>query len=427
MPEKPLIPVTAPSGDKVTKPDQEPVNGQSASSKMKRLDGVTSIDEKVFLECEILAHVALSEIATQISKEAKAAADKEPKEAIDKARDLSNQADNIPPATAATRATVILLDNSLISALQLFSSLKLQSALFEKSFNGVAPPEPAVRKELRKGFAPGLAISAVTGAVEGVLDLLGLFRQDTQFSGRTVAIKETALYLEVARALREAGFNVLYPRLLSFQADKDAQLSQAKLTQLFDDVFRARQGAADRLRPRLQEVSGFEKDLIDREREFPNATPERQKQLTQEIQDLKARLVTARKNLDPDLVLFENTDSSWNQLQKALAIPDEKTGQVPMQLLNRAAESIERFKGSPPAYFLYAEGVVAGGTMKVRRTLWQTLFWGDGLEFSGGSVVSYALFDGKAQILTSGTHRYMTDFRSFQKDAPVWKNFNSWT
>jgi hypothetical protein len=413
MPEKPLIPVTAPSGDKVTKPDQEPVNGQSSSSKTKRLDGITSIDEKVFLECEILAHVALSKITSKMSTEAKAA--------IDKARDPSKRGDSIPPAT------VILLDNTLISALQLFSSLKLQSALFEKSFNGVAPLEPAPRKELHKAFAPGLAISAVTGAVGGVLDLLGLFRQDTQFSGRTVAIKETALYLEVAHALQEAGCKVLYPRLLSFQADEDAQLSEAKLTQLFDDVFRARQGAANRLRPRLQEVSGFEKDLIDREREFPTATPERQKQLTQEIQDLKARLVTARKNLDPDLVLFENTDSSWNQLQKALAIPDEKTGQVPMQLLNRAAESIERFKCSPPAYFLYAEGVVAGGTMRVRRTLWQTLFWGDGLEFSGGSVVSYALFDGKAQILTSGTHRYMTNFRSFQKDAPVWGNFNSCT
>jgi hypothetical protein len=413
MPEKPLIPVT-PAADAKTKA-AEPQGGAAADSaaKVKRLDGVTSIDDKVFLECEMLAHSAVSDIAHQIAAEAVAAMPAvEPVAAM--------------PAQTAKDRTVILLDEPLVSAFQLFSALKLQLALFEKGFDGVAPLAATAPPEgLRLAGIPGMAISTVTGAVEGVLDLLGLFRQDTQYSGRAVAIKETALYLEVAHFLRQKGFQVIYPRLLTFQAEEETQLSQTDMSQLFDGEFTARQKAAQRLRPMLVQVAGIEQEILDREREFPSATTDRQKVLTQEIQDRKARLVTARKNLDPDLVLFENTDTQWNDLQKGLATPDEKSGQVPMQLLNRAAEAIARFRTSAPAYFLYADAVVAGGTMRTKRNLWRTLFHGDAIEFSGGAVISYALFDGKARILAARTHRFMTEFRGFPDETPAWGNFNS--
>ena len=63
--------------------------------------------------------------------------------------------------------------------------------------------------------------------------------------------------------------------------------------------------------------------------------------------------------------------------------------------------------------------------MKIKRNLWRTLFHGDAIEFSGGAVISYALFDGKAQILSSRTHRYMTEFRRFPDNTPAWTSFNS--
>lgn len=406
MPEKQLIAPTQPTpnpADKDKKAEAESGNAQSSPSKTKPLDGVTSIDDKVFIECEILVYGALSKIAAQVATEAIGA----------------------DSSTEAPKPTVVLLDDTLVSALQLYSSLQLQLALFEKGFNGVVPAAPPPQKSFRLAIAPALAITSLTGAVSGVLDLLALFRQDVQFSGRTTTIKETALYLELAREIVKRGGKVLYPKLLSFQAAENVQFSQSSLSQLFDDVFKARQSAADRLRPLLQEVAGFEQEIIDREREFTGATPERQKALTQEIQDLKAHLVSARKNLDPDLVLFENTDTGWNKFQEGLSTPDANSGQVPLQLLNRAAEAIERFKNAQPAFFLYAQGIVAGGTMRIRRTLWQTLFHGDGLEFSGGAVVAYCLFNGAAEIVASGTHRYLTSFQGFPDTVSVWTDFNS--
>src|SRR6202011_158032 len=139
MPEKPLIAPTEPTsgsaGDKTKKADQDGGSTQSASSKAKPLDGVTSIDDKVFLECEILAYAALSKIAARIALE-------------------SQEAFQTPAAApavgaAAPTCTIILLDDTLVSALQLFSALQLQLALLEKGFQGVAPAGPPPPKGLR--------------------------------------------------------------------------------------------------------------------------------------------------------------------------------------------------------------------------------------------------------------------------------------
>src|SRR4051812_41083718 len=104
MPDKPLIAPTAPTTEPVDKKrtaDQEAGNAQSTSPKTKSLDGVTSIDDKVFLECEILAYAALSKIAAQVAEEVK--------EPI---------GITTPPANPVP--TVILLDDTLVSALQLY-------------------------------------------------------------------------------------------------------------------------------------------------------------------------------------------------------------------------------------------------------------------------------------------------------------------
>jgi hypothetical protein len=439
-------------------------------SSVKRLDGVTSIDDKVFLECEVLAYAAVGTIAAKVATEVEHAIPPGAKGALlavavaqDSLVAVANandallalaRAKDAPPEVvqlkgallavaevkdallviadrkdallavalnAAHTPLIVLLDDELMSAFRLFASLTLQLALFEKGFASVAP----VTQAMTPSIAASLSFSAVTGAVAGVVDLLGQFRQDTQFFGRAVSIRETALYIELAHAFRKEGFQVLYPRLLSYQALQVTQPSHATLTKLFDGVFEARQEAAQRLRPLLQSVADLEQEILDRRREFPDADAARQKVLTNELQDLDSQLVNARKHLDPDLVLFENTDAQWNELQKGLVRADEKSGHVPMQLIVRVADVLAVFMNSPHAYFCYANAVVAGGTMRIRRNLLRTLFCGDALEFSGGAVVSYALLDGNAHILAARTHRHITDFRGFPRKAPVWTNFNT--
>lgn len=395
MPEKALI-ATQPA-DGTNKTDGKEQQATS-TSQVKRLEGTTTIDDKVFIECEMLAHLAISRIAARIASEV--------------------------GSRAPSKTTVILLDPTLISALQMFAALELQLVLLTKAFDGVAPPAQQQGPGLQALTA--LSIAPITAAASGVLDLLGLFRQDAQFSGRTVVIKENALYLEVARALRDSAFDVLFPRLLAFQASQTTQASQTVLTELFDPVFKARQDAAERLRPLLAETARLQTDILSREREFAEAGEERKKLLTKEIQDLKVELVAARKNLDPDLVLFENTDTQWNDLRKGLNTADAKTDLVPLHLLGRAAEAVSCFRAvEGRAIFLFAEGIVAGGTTRIRRSLLRTLFSGDGLEFSGGAIVAYGAFDGSARVIAAGTHRFLTGFQRIPSQSTGDGRFNS--
>jgi len=411
MPQDAPVPI-APAADATPSPAQKPADtAASASSTSKLPEGVTTIDDKVFLECEILAYKAVSRISRQIGFEVRAAVD--------------------VAAPAGTPATIILLDETLASAFQLYSALIVQLGLFVRAFKSVAPegsPQEQKSKTKLAAFTQvSLASKTVTGLLAGVVDLVGLFRQDTQLSGRAVSVQETALFLELARSLRFKGLKVVYPRLFGFQAQSNTSASDTGLTELFESVFSAREKAVTRLRPQLNKIAELEKEILDRQLELPTASPDRQKELTKEIDAKNAFLADARRNLDPDLVPFENTDTQWSDLQKGLHTPDGKSGQVPMQLLNRAAQSIQQFHDAnpDPAFFLYAEAVVAGGTMRIHRNLWRTLFQGDGISFSGGAVVSYALFDGMAALLTSGTHRYMTPFQEFPASRHKASGFNS--
>jgi hypothetical protein len=395
--EPPIPTVSAPSSG---------ADSTAAPERAQRLDGKTTVDDKVFLECEFLCHLALSKVAEKIALEVCEATN-------------GRSLDKAP-------IRIVLLDQSLVLSLQMLAALELQLALFEKAFRAIAPGTSSREKRGMRlaGVVPSL--KDFTGGVEGVLDLLGLFRQDTQFSGRPVAIKENALFLEIAHFLLRHEFEVMYPKLLSFQAKEPMQLSQARLGDLFDAVFRERQGAVERLRPLLQSSAQIEREILIREREFVTAIPTRQAELTLEIQDLKNQLIGVRRNLDPDLVLFESTDVQLTDLQKSLVAVDPKSGMVALHQLNQAAAAVEQFRAAPKeAYFLFAEGIAAGGTIRIRRNLWRTLFLGDGVEFSGGAIVAYGLFDHTALIRSARTHRYMTGFRKVPSSTLRESEFNS--
>ena len=50
------------------------------------------------------------------------------------------------------------------------------------------------------------------------------------------------------------------------------------------------------------------------------------------------------------------------------------------------------------------------GGYQIRRNLFRTLFWYDGLRYSGGAIVTFAFFDRDANVVLSGTHRYRSPF-----------------
>lgn len=138
------------------------------------------------------------------------------------------------------------------------------------------------------------------------------------------------------------------------------------------------------------------------------------KQLDERIADSKQRLIPKRLQLDAERTQFEALDSRLKALQVGLTTPNEKSGVVPLHMVQQAEELLARFDGHQTnTYFLWAEVSTAGGSYQIRKNLMRTLFWGDGLYYSGGAIVTYAFFDGNANVVLSGTHRYREPFTKF--------------
>jgi hypothetical protein len=93
------------------------------------------------------------------------------------------------------------------------------------------------------------------------------------------------------------------------------------------------------------------------------------------------------------------------------------------ELAERAKPAQEGDK--PQAFLLFADVVKAGGSRRVRRNLFRSLFTGDGIDFSGGAIASYGLFDDKAALLASRVHRYTVPFHEAPVDGVGFDAFNS--
>src|SRR5262249_17818223 len=139
---------------------------------------------KLTIECEVFSYAAVTAIARQIASEV---------------------AEVVKGAQCPPEKTIVLLDRAALSAFQLLGALDLQVGLFEKSFGGVGPEEEPPPLPKRFSAIPGAAMSTITGALGGVLDLLALFRQETQLSGLAVTVRESAVLLEIAHFLRKQG------------------------------------------------------------------------------------------------------------------------------------------------------------------------------------------------------------------------------
>jgi hypothetical protein len=402
--EPPIIapqPAASPSSGKPSSGEAQNAKGAAAETgrpNPAKLEGKTEIDDKLSIECELLSYRAASYIADAIACEL-----------------LRHVADD---------TTVVLVDEPAHAALHLQQAFVLQVELLEESFaraEDMLGEETLKAKAKAKGLeetvskmvVPGLgAASAVAGSV---LDFLGLFRADVSYKGRQTTVSQKALMLEIARSLLALRgtrkFQVFYPRLALFALGTEESASHRLIRQRLDPMLEVRARVEAALGSVRREVARRERAISDRlkrsrkrsegEPLSPNTGLEKE---IQEVLDLRLRMEAARK-------IFEQADAQLSAMWIGLQKPDEKSGRTGLQLLQEAEEMRARFRdkanAKANALMLHTEVVAAGGSYKIIRNLWRTLFWADGLRYSGGAVVAFAVFDADANVVIAGTHRYL--------------------
>jgi hypothetical protein len=155
------------------------------AAETKALEGKLSIDDRVSIESEILAHQAVEAIAAEI------------------ARVLGPE----------SRTYVVHQDNDL-NAVVAYRAFEAQAAVIDSAYRELAapPPAPPPAPGARPRAGLTLGVAAATTAVKSVLDLIALFRTDTEIKGKEFAVDEAVLVSELrARLPRSA--KLYYPRL----------------------------------------------------------------------------------------------------------------------------------------------------------------------------------------------------------------------
>lgn len=230
--------------------------------------------------------------------------------------------------------------------------------------------------------------------------------------------------LEVAEQLKHMNPNdnpkeitFLYPKLLLYRPSTKVQASAERLESTMNEVISERDGAEQRIQNIAGQVATEESKLAVLLAEAAEKNKRGHGDSVRkggEITALKEKLVGERLELERQQARFAALDSQWKALQASLSRSDATSGIVPLQLIQQAEELLARFSDQEmDTYLFWAEVTTAGGSYQVRRNLWRSLFWSDGLRYSGGAIASFAFFDADANILLSGIHRYHEPFTRF--------------
>lgn len=322
-------------------------------------------------------------------------------------------------------------------------------------------------KEVRNARVSSSGAAANSPVTFG--ETLALFRADSKTRPGATDAGEPVVVTEVFRALREqyhGSVALYYPAEIppGFDPARDSRLLD-KLEALFNSKANAESAAAqiaERVADKRELIARLQKcraaadsaqvsmhkllgeqqkrsDDLDRAillrpegRPTAAQTARRMKERAR-LADLRARLEPrvaslwpVRQRLGDDLRRLEKQASALAEaagplaalnaqaelLTKDLTRADGETGLNPLAAFTRA-EMIQRFMQENDAYWLKLRVVAAGGSAKVRSSLFADLFKGGGrVWYSGASIVEYHLYDRLGRSLLSDTTNSYEEYRT---------------
>lgn len=302
----------------------------------------------------------------------------------------------------ASSGRLVLMDRQLRDGLDLyaatFEQLDQLAASFESvrkaAENALAPPKspPPESPPPNSGVvdAQGADSGISLSPVQTALDLLGAVSQESQFFGRTVKISDEAMLFALADSLRNSlpqGQEIFFPALFAPLTTPSAVTASAKLRQSFDRAMAARSAAFSTV-SRLQVRAAKAKE----------ADPS-----FHELQFAANRVVSA----------YDTSDILLRELNARLGTKDPSTGLTGFQALLRAAAVQDILdKGREDCRFLYVNVEAAGGSYRIVKGLVRLLSGEDGVDATGGVVLSFGLFRSDGVLQKSGIVTKQTEFRN---------------
>jgi hypothetical protein len=268
---------------------------------------------------------------------------------------------------------------------------KSQAGETSRRFEEALIPEANIPSALLGGLTGASIVGAATSAVGvaaplvgAALGLVGLLKQDNQYYGDRTTLDPLAFELALADQLKQGGADaVIVPNLTVFQPAKNPD----SIISLMERLQASKSASWSSVGPMIAELVSLEKELADASAAKNQA----------EIDRLSKELAETRRNLDPLAIPLERADQRLADLQAKWEKVDESTGWSLLARMLRA-EAIHRDR---PIY-LHAAIVSSGGHHRINRSLWRLITLSDGLSFTGGAVVRWALLDPHGMIQNGG-------------------------
>jgi len=347
---------------------------ETSPSSVTPLEGKTTIDDKMFFEPERLSYKSADKITLRIA------------DAV---------GDDIKDQTVVIAGTRLLADLANLRAtyLTLHSVAKdyrdianLGSRLAERRAQPQrAQPPLDVAHSTLIAEAVTAAIAPATSLVTAALGLLSFFREDVEYHGAKTTVDSLAFEIALAAKLKSKGAKeVIVPDLMVISTTK---IGTNSLSMRLAKAQKAKSDAWAAVGPMISELVRLEAELDEAAR---RKDQERFERLSALVSDL-------RRDMHPVSDPLSRADQRLASLLSDLNKTDESSEVTLLARLLRA-EVILDFQ---PKY-VHAKVVSSGGHHRISRSLLRTIFVGDGLSFSGGAVVRWALLEAEGSVKNGG-------------------------
>jgi hypothetical protein len=345
-------------------PDPTPAN------QIQPLQGKTTIDDKMFFEPERLSYEAARGLADKIA--AALAGECRKGHIVIASTGLLSDFANY-------HAVTVLVD-LLTRDYQALATQAEQATARRAAVAQIAPaavPQLAIRS-LVPAITP---VAAIATGLNAALGLVSMFRQDVSFFGAKTVIDSLAFQIAIAARLKAMKFeHVIVPDLAVLSQPAGGSALNAKL----QDLEQAKSSVWSLVTPLVAELVELDTELDVAARASNQSEVDR---LTTEVNQL-------RRDLSPVTEPLAAIDQRLSALQADWQKSDPDTGLTGFARLLRA----EAVQALNPVY-LHGKVVSSGGHHRISRSLFSSLFTGDGLSFKGGAVVRWALLNSGGEVL----------------------------
>lgn len=260
-------------------------------------------------------------------------------------------------------------------AIQLYSTVKSQLTQLEQGYKDYLK-QPAGTGAEAVPVTALMMPQAATAVLGSVADVIAMFRTNVDIKGKSFTFEEVALVSQLIPELSGADRRVIYPTLYSPDMMSEVPSDIPEILTLLSNVFKQK-AAAD--------------DIIAR------------------YDALKDDAAKAQHPYHGRIPTLRSLNEAFAKYAADLGKLDDTTGTSPMAVLIKA-EKLNKILVHPDAAMLYVKVLRAGGNNRITKNL----FKGTKITHSGGTVVSYILFDNTGGAVLANTLYNYDGYKRFK-------------